>query len=82
MDNIDSHINVSFYYLSNKTNQRFVAFLQRFGVTSQNILINKEKPIKTVNFIQIYIMMFYIKLKELPGESGSDYDILKKEKQL
>ena len=25
MDNINSHINVNFYYLSNKTNQRFVA---------------------------------------------------------
>ena len=25
MDNINSHINVKFYYLSNKTNQRFVA---------------------------------------------------------
>ena len=40
MDNIDNHINVNFYYLSNETNP---GFYNRFGVMGKNILGNGKK---------------------------------------
>ena len=54
-DNINCHINVDFYHLSNE-----ICSYNRFGVTSQNIIINNDKTIETVNLLQVYIMIFLI----------------------
>ena len=57
MNNINSHTNVNFYYLSNKTNQRFVA-ITVLELQAKTYFINKDITKKTVNLLQFYIMVF------------------------
>ena len=59
-DNLNNHINVYFYYLSNETNQISVAVivLELYKLKHPNQ--QKDKTTKTVNLLKIYIMLFFI----------------------